>query len=499
MTMNRRDWLRTSALASAGGVFVTGEGYAQPAASARRTTRNIIFFVYDGLSWEDVALVQAFARRRAGRPLVLHGLLRGSPSGSQETYSLSSVVTDSSAAASAWGTGRKHINHMVNEYPDGQRLTTIFDVARAQGRATGLVSTARITHATPAGFVARVANRDHEDDIAAQYHAFGVNVLLGGGARHFLAERRGDGRDMLGAFAGAGYDVLRTTSQLERSSGSKLLGVFADAHMPFEIDRTPDAVAPTLSQMTRKALTVLEGAARGFVLQVEAGRVDHANHRNDAAAMLHEVLAADHALGVVLEFVATHPDTLLIMAVDHATGGGCVYGTGRRYNESSQRLSLLDAHTASFDGMLARMGREPTVATVQEVVRAAAGVRLTEAQARHVADAIGGARHGPNTLAYREQPHNALGWVIHGGGDPQAAGLANVSYATGQHTAAAVPIAVHGAGATAIDVGFNDNTEPFEWMTRALGERIENPVFRDYESMRHEASAGSLPTPVAHG
>jgi alkaline phosphatase len=486
--VKRREWLRRSALAG-----VAGVAGVHPLAAARGRTRgpaagsvrNIIVFAYDGMSWEDVALAQFRARRQTGRPLVLQRLLREGRSASAETYSLTSVVPDSAAAACAWSTGRKIVNGMLNLYPDATPLTTIFDVARAQGRATGLITTTRITHATPAAFIAKIDSRDREDDIALQYLSFRPDVLLGGGARHFEPGRRADGRDLRAEFAAAGYDLPATAEQLERARGARLLGVFTNDHLPFEIDRAEDSQdVPSLTRMTRKGLEVLAGADRGFVLQVEAGRIDHANHKSDYAATLHEMIEADRTLALLLDFVGARADTLLIMATDHATGGGCVYGTGTRYRDSSQAVQRLDVHTASFDRMLSRLGRTPSAAAVTDVVRSGTGVSLTAHQAEQVVAAIRDRVAIGNARAFRDQPHNSLGQAIYGADIAAAAAAdrANVNFATGQHTAAPVALAVYGAAAAGHVAGLVDNTELFGWITAALGEDVQNPVMTEQQA-----------------
>jgi alkaline phosphatase len=103
-------------------------------------------------------------------------------------------------------------------YPDGTELTPILEIARTEGRATGLITTTRITHATPAGWIARVDDRNREDDIALQYLEFRPDVLLGGGAVHFDPARRRDGRDVAAGFERGGYTLLRTAAELEASN-----------------------------------------------------------------------------------------------------------------------------------------------------------------------------------------------------------------------------------------------------------------------------------------
>jgi alkaline phosphatase len=480
--MKRRELIRAGVLAGAAGmagVKPVGGSVPFPLPPSSRA-RNVILLAYDGLTWEDVGAAQFHSRRLRNRPLTLARLLRERRGGSMETYSLNSVVTDSAAAASAWGSGRKGVNAMINMYPDGTRLTPVLEIARGEGRATGLVTTTRVTHATPAGWLARVDSRNDEDEIADQYLAFGPDVLLGGGARHFDPQRRRDGRDVAAEFAQAGYGVVRDPSALERSNASRLLGLFTDDHLPFELDRQRQGVAaPSLAEMTRKALDLLDGHRRGFVLQVEAGRVDHANHKSDAAAALHDIFAADTTLALLLDWVDARPDTLLIVASDHGTGGGAAYGTGPQYRNSSVALERLDRHDASFDHILGRLRREGPDGAVGDIVREHTGVELDAEQVAVLRAVLEQARSSVNRVAFQEQPFNTLGHLVYGGGTALHADRVNVSFATGQHTAGPVPVAAYGRGAAELETAFVDNTVLFDWVLAALGTTFSNPVMSE--------------------
>jgi alkaline phosphatase len=492
--VDRRELLRGGLALGLGGAlgerafvdrWLGGAPAVLPSRGGGLEARNIIFFALDGFSWEDLAAGQSFARRRLGRPLVMSRLFAGAGSGSCETYSLGSVVTDSSAASCAWATGRKIVNGMVNEYPDGTRLTPILELARAQGRATGLVTTARITHATPAGWLAHVPDRNMEDEIALQYLAFAPDVLLGGGATHFDPARRRDGRDVAAEFERAGYAVVRTSEALRASNTDKLLGIFSNSHIAYEIDRQHQGVAaPSLADITRAGLRVLDGAANGFVVQVEAGRIDHANHQNDAATSIWDVVAADEALAEILAFMDGRDDTLLLLASDHATGGGAVYGVGSFYRRASDAFERIDRHRGSFEHMRATLGARPDAAALADAIAAYTGVRLTPDQAERAAESfVNPASASPHRTAFNDQPYNTVGFVVGGGGAGRALNdRVNFNFATGQHTAGAVPVAVYGAGAEARAFGLIDNTELYGWMCDALGVRHENPQTSSLDS-----------------
>jgi alkaline phosphatase len=490
--MDRREWLKTGAVVGAG---LLGGGVVSPARafsldpSFRPGARNVIFFAWDGLTWEDMGTARYYRMRRGEPPLRMERLLDSGASGSMLVHSLTSVVTDSSAASSAWSTGRKIVNQAVSEYPDGTRLATILELARDRGLATGLITTTRMTHATPAGWLAHVPHRDMEDEIAVQYLEARPDVLLGGGSVHFDPQVRIDGRDLFQEFRDAGYQVIRTAEELPGASGSRLLGIFTPGHVAYEIDRVRQGEAsPSLAQMTRKGLEVLEGFDQGFVVQIEAGRVDHANHENDPGGALHDILAGDEALEVVLDFADRRGDTLVIVGSDHGTGSGVVYGTGSGYRGSSQAFDRIDLQRASYRHFLRAMGPGASPNRVREGARDLLGVELSDERADLVARVLSREVRLGNLRAHRDQPYNGLHQALTDD-SPRVPGL-NVNYATGQHTSGPVPLAFYGVGVEARGLGIVDNTELFGVMLWALGLSHENPVMTEEEALRIQEAAG---------
>ena len=192
------------------------------------------------------------------------------------------------------------MNGAVNILPSGVLLTPLYSLFAQAGWKTGLVTTAEITHATPAGFAVAVKSRGDSDAIAVQYLDRKVDVLLGGGSPFFSKSRRKDKRDLRADFAAAGYTVVRDRkSLLEAPVDTRLIGTFADGHLPYSLDQRANEKlrenVPTLAEMTRAALARLE-RSENFILQVEGARVDHAAHNSDTAAAMHDQVALDEAL-----------------------------------------------------------------------------------------------------------------------------------------------------------------------------------------------------------
>ena len=327
--------------------------------------RRIIHIVSDGMSAGTLTCADDLSQMLRGRGLTWLALHNHPAArlGWMNTRSLNSLVTDSSAAASTWGSGVRIINGMVNQAGDGTPLKTLFELLGETGWQRGLVTTTEITHATPAGFVACVKNRDMATTIAKQYLERKVEVLLGGGQKFFDPAHRLDGRDLRADYAAAGYVVMDEKGQLEKApTGQRWLGLFSRSHLPYTLDYSGDAKlqakVPTLAAMTAAALRRLEGASK-FILQVEGGRVDHACHNNDAPAALHDQIALDEAIDVCVAFQKREPDTLIVMTTDHGNGNLGLNGTGDSYGQSTWKFRNLKGVKSSFVKMLRPLQRKP--------------------------------------------------------------------------------------------------------------------------------------------
>jgi len=393
--------------------------------------RNVIFMVSDGMSAGVPELAESFSQLVRGRSTNWHALAKDPPTvrGYLQTGSLSSMVTDSSAASSAWASGSRIFNGALNVLPDGTRLLPIGRLARGEGWAVGMVTTTTITHATPAGFVAVQASRSDEADIARQYLDI-VDVALGGGGQFFSPTQRKDGLDLYGQYRARGYAICTTRRELMEAGGNgKLLGCFSGGHMPYVIDemyQTEEAQrVPTLAEMTRTALQRLVPAGGGFLLQIEGGRIDHAAHANDAATMLWEQIAFDDAIGEVLAFVREHPDTLLVITTDHGNSNPGLNGMGSGYRESTACFERLAGTKASFTtiyGALreAASGSAPSVDAVIDIMRRYTNITIEAGEAEAIARVMAGGRLDDLNRQHRSivgalgqtiGNHTGIGWT----------------------------------------------------------------------------------------
>jgi alkaline phosphatase len=303
-----------------------------------RRAMNIIFMVADGMSFGTLTLADACHRQRYEKHSTWVSLFneKNVRRSTAFTYSADSLVTDSAAGATAWGIGERVNNHAICFTPDNRTPTPLWLHAKQQGKAVGLVTTTTITHATPAGFIANCPDRDLEKDIGEQLLDRGFDVALGGGSMFFPDAT-------LKKYPGV--TIARDTASLRGADASApLLGLFSEGHTPYTLDR-PET-SPDLEEMTRAALSRLLKSPNGFVLLVEGGRVDHAAHANDAASLVHDLLAFDRAVNAVWELTRDRSDTLVIITTDHGNANPALTKSSPKTLEGVQ---LLNGARRSFE------------------------------------------------------------------------------------------------------------------------------------------------------
>ncbi len=337
----------------------------------RQSAKNIIFMVPDGMGLANVTAARVFKNGPNGDSLYLETLPQ---IGYQRTHSANSSLSDSAAASSAWATGEKYRNGEISCHDNNQDgtcdktpVSTILEVAKEKRKATGLVATSTVTHATPAAFGAHVPTRRCEQEIARQYiHVTGVDVILGGGVAKFSSTE--DDADQCGTYGNfikaaekRGYVVVYTRKAMDDAvsqGANKILGLFSRKGKSPELFRLDPQVQypanePTLPHMTAAALKILEKDQDGFFLLVEGSQIDWANHRHELAYQIGETLAFDEAVKVVLDWINAVPkrklNTLLIIAPDHETGGFAINGPEEKLygqGELVQEGWTTEGHTA---------------------------------------------------------------------------------------------------------------------------------------------------------
>lgn len=355
--MRIRRWTSAAAVASGLAIAMTAGGlgaaedHNDERGQGRRKARNVIFFVGDGMGVSTITAARVFSVGVGGQ-LVMDQFPYTALS---RTYSEDSITPDSAPTMSAMMSGVNTNQSVIgfgegtepndfNGDGDGPASWTLLELAKARGMKVGVVSTAQLTHATPAATYAHINQRNNENDIALQalpgdasYNrrlGNGIDVLMGGGRRFFVpstttdeeggAGSRADGRDLRAEFQAAGYSYVWNNAGFNAFAPSSLpvLGLFERGHMEYEADRQSDLGGePSIAEMTVKSIRLLEqsrrGRSDGYFLMVEAGRIDHAHHEGNAYRALTDTQALDEAIGAALETVDLR-DTLIIVSADHS-------------------------------------------------------------------------------------------------------------------------------------------------------------------------------------
>ncbi len=321
---NRDRWVNAVVFVA---LFVAGVGWA--------AVTNIVLMIGDGMGAEHVRAASLYAHGREGA-LFLESLPhRGEvvttpayriPPGS-DLLATPPKVTDSAAAGTAMATGHKVFNGVVSlALPgDGSPLETIVERFAREGRRVGIVTTAHLTDATPAAFVAHATNRNETVAIARQYLATtNVTVMLGGLDRNPKVPLRP------GPATEAGWTVVTDRQELWAAVSNpppRLLGLFGDGGpMCYEYDhahttRRDYERIPHLSEMAMAAARIVEQGGAGFFLMIEGANIDKAAHANHLPRTVYETIEFDRAVRQIVEWATTRGDTLVIVTADHETGG----------------------------------------------------------------------------------------------------------------------------------------------------------------------------------
>ncbi len=344
-------WYRSGAAKAAGNGAMQGRA------------KNVIVFLGDGMSLTTVAAARIFEGQRKGTPGEENLLSweRFPHTAFSKTYNTDSQTPDSAGTMTAVATGVK--SHMgaigvsagrKNDCADSRNkhLLSWLTLGDSAGLATGIVTTARLTHATPAATYAHVPHRDWENDsdlpeeavasgctdiaqqlLAAARFGHGPTVALAGGRGEFLpvdvrdpeeddkVGQRLDGRNLVAEWQQAhpqGAYVWNTQQLKAAAEAPQLLGLFEYDHMQFEHDRRKDDQGePSLADLTRAAIHTLSRSPEGFVLLVESARIDHANHYGNAYRALDETVAMSDAVQAALD-ATSRDDTLILVTADHS-------------------------------------------------------------------------------------------------------------------------------------------------------------------------------------
>jgi alkaline phosphatase len=317
-------------------LVITFAGYSctnsKKTENQKERPKNIILFIGDGMG-----VAQVYSGITINKtPLNIERFLY---SGFSKTYSADSYVTDSGAGGTAIACGIKTNNGMIGVDPDSVAVSSILEIAHKNGLATGVVSTSAVTHATPASFVAHVADRGNSEDIALQFLNGTVDLFIGGGEDDFRSRK--DSTDLTVKLKEQGFSVVYTMDELKNTDSKKIAGLLAKGHMPEVLKGREGA----LEEMTRKAIQTLSKNENGFVLMVEGSMIDWGAHANNFDFLVSEMIDLDKAVGVAMDYASTSNNTLIVVTADHETGGLTLQDGNIREHKVISKFSG-EGHTA---------------------------------------------------------------------------------------------------------------------------------------------------------
>ena len=430
-------------------------------ANERGKTKNVIMLIADGMSTEAITL----ARHTKGDSLAMDEISVGSVI----TSWANGPITDSAPGGTVYAAGEKTNNKYIGTSVNDTPMASILEGAESVGKATGIVATSEITHATPGDFTAHTNNRKYYNQILQQQINQDMEVVLGGGFNKpsgFSSEVSTDEfesyyEEQVNNIKEEGFDFITTKDQLTSYDGDKLWGSFADADLKYDFDRQSDNdnVQPSLAEMTNKAIEVLNKDEDGFFLMVEGSKVDWAAHANNTVGIVSDILAFDEAVKAAIEFAKTDGNTVVVVTTDHGNSGITIGSS--YYNENIE----------SYD--------KATYANTTDLLKKAT---ITEERFNEIAS--GKSNDEIKALAKKyygiDLNDEELAIVKGEQGEGRQVGIREViarrvgiGYTTGGHTGEQIYLGVYAPSDVELLEGVVDNTEVNKYMQRVLfGEEI---------------------------
>ena len=461
---------------------------------------NVIIMIPDGTSVSGVTLARWIYND--GEPLYLDEMAAGLV----RTYNSDTPIADSAPGGTALSTGiktqdkliaiRPKIATLYGTSPEDTKepyapIASVLELAKLQGKSIGIISTSEVMHATPADFTAHAEHRSQYDIISEQLVYQNLDVVFGGGEKFLLEKNRKDGKDMYEELKERGYSIIRTKKELENQKNSKVWGIFANADMPYEIDRRVDE--PSLADMTRKAIEILSKNPKGFVLMVEGSKVDWAAHANSPATIVKDIKAFDDAVGEALSYAKSNKKTLIISSPDHGNSGisigdestagnypqiplGDFTSTIKKVNMGEEKLSKLifEDMTKSVELIEKHLGFTPTkeeVEKINEVVKNFDSTKTDYLRMR-------------NSKTQADEIRYELGRMI--------ARRSKVGFTTTGHTGEDVPLYVYASDYKNQLTGVVQNTDVAKYTAKAINGSLEEATKELFVSSKIFTKEGIL-------
>ncbi|MBC35942.1 MAG: alkaline phosphatase [Bacteroidetes bacterium] len=270
--------------------------------------KNVILLIGDGMGIAQIS-VGYFENNKQ-----IH-FQRCKHTGFSITYSADYPITDSGAAGTALATGYKTNNGMIGMDADSVPVQSILHYAVENGKATALVASSTVVHATPASFIAHNISRYNYEELAEDYLKTDIDIFIGGGLNYF--NNRKDSVDLVSQLKAKDYQIVTKPADLEAIKSGKLAGLMYPDHPPKYIDGRGDM----LIESSMKAIELMKSNENGYFMMIESSQIDWAGHDNSSEYLVGEMLDFDKTVGAILDYAEKDGNTLVIITADHETGG----------------------------------------------------------------------------------------------------------------------------------------------------------------------------------
>ncbi|MEG0295539.1 MAG: alkaline phosphatase [Clostridium sp.] len=445
-------------------MILSGTSSAVKANASTKEVKNVIYLIADGMSTSTQTSARYYKDYQDG---VLGNdklMMDKIQTGLVKTKWESGPITDSAPAGTALSSGFKTYNKHVGVKSDKTVVANVLEASEQSGKATGIIATSEIMHATPAAFSAHVGERSEYNAIMKQQIYQGMEVVLGGGNKFLTPEAggvRADGKNLISEIENLGYDYVTDRDGLKNSTSDKLWGMFAESDLAYEVDREEfRSEEPSLSEMTTKAIEVLEKDEDGFFLMVEGSKVDWAAHANDPIGAITDTIAFDEAVKVAVDYANQKGDTIVVVTTDHANSG----------------LSIGNSDTT---GTYDNIGFEDTVANLQ-------WGKMSLDQFNKVA--VGKSDSEISALMSKYYGYKATQEEINlakeGKVNQVVAKRSKLGYTTGGHTGGDVYLGVYAPAGVEKLTGTVDNTELAKYVERSLGINLSETTEKLYKDQK---------------
>ncbi|MEW6698482.1 MAG: alkaline phosphatase [Bacillota bacterium] len=441
-----------------------------------KTPKYVFMFIGDGMSYSQVSSAEMFLGQQPDpangvypKPKQLN-FTQFPTHGALMTQDSTSFLPDSASTATSLASGRKTLSGVINmDETKTKEYNPITEALKAKGYKIGIVTSVPITHATPAAFYAKVPSRNNAYDIGKQLAASGFDYF-GGGSFDQPTGPNKDQKHILEIVQEAGYKIADTNEEvnaLNNASGKVVAinPVLDGTAMNYEIDREEGELS--LSDFVKKGIEVLDNP-KGFFMMVESGKIDWANHANDAAASIHDTIAFADAIQEALEFYKKYPnDTLIVVTADHETGGMSIGWSNTGYSTYFNKIKPVSMSYVEFDKVLNEYKKTVTRDTAKledlmDEIQSGFGITsLSEYEKSLLNKALDWSMVSKED---RKKLYTEQEKILYGDYEPFTVKLSHIvnsraglSYTTYSHTGVPVPVYAIGLGEDMFD-GFYDNT-----------------------------------------